>query len=363
MEYYLAWWNLENLFDLQDSAHRPEWLQSKLNAELIGWNAQVLDAKLEQLALIIKRLNDGHGPDLLGVCEVENNVVLEKLLAKIDIPGRNYAIIHSDTRDNRGIDVAFIYDLKLFRKPYKSHIFNHVVMKRNSTRDLLQVNFKTRGSSPLDFVVIGNHWPSRLGGELASAPYRMMAAETLSYWLERIAIKFAKEVPIVVMGDFNDEPYSRSITEYALALKDSSKVRSRRARRPLLFNLMWEIQEDGVGSHYYDNWSILDQIMVNRAMLEDTGELTLITRSCGIFRDPDMLKNDKPRRFGRPSSKLDRCGRLHAFRPGRAPTAHWTQPGRLGSVGRGAAHSRGPSRGYDRRAERYGPLARHAARR
>jgi predicted extracellular nuclease len=308
MEYYFAWWNLENLFDLEDSPQRPAWLQNRLNSELAGWNADVLNTKLEQVARIIKRLNDGRGPDLLGVCEVESRSVLEKLLTKIDIPGRKYAIVHSDTADQRGIDVAFIYDLKLFRKPYRSHIFNHVVLKRNATRDILQVNFKTRGSAPLDLVVIGNHWPSRLGGDLASEPYRMMAAETLSYWLERIPVKFGKEVPIVVMGDFNDEPFNRSITDYALALKDSSKVRSRRATRPLLFNLMWEIQEDGIGSHYYDYWSLLDQIMVNRAMLDDTGGLTLVAGSCGIYRDTDMLKNDKPRRFGRPSSNFDPAG-------------------------------------------------------
>jgi len=302
MEYYFAWWNLENLFDLHDSAERPDWLQRKLNSELQGWNADVLDIKLEQLAQIIKRMNSGCGPDLLGVCEVEGRVVLDKLLRKLDLPGRKYAVVHSDTRDARGIDVAFIYDLKLFRKPYKSYIFNHVVLKRNATRDILQVNFKTRGSQPLDLVVIGNHWPSKLGGELASEPYRMMAAETLSYWLERIPEKFAKEVPVVVMGDFNDEPFNRSITDYALALKDSGKVRSGRTRRPLLFNLMWEIQEDGVGSHYYDDWSMLDQMMINRCLLNGSSGLTLVPKSCGIYRDADMLKRGKPRRFGRPSS-------------------------------------------------------------
>ena len=303
MEYYFAWWNLENLFDLHDSAERPDWLQRKLNHELSGWNADVLDIKLDQLAQIIKRMNNGSGPDLLGVCEVEGRAVLDKLLRKLDLPGRKYAVVHSDTGDGRGIDVAFIYDLKLFRKPYKSHVFSHVVLKRNATRDILQVNFKTRGGQPLDFVVIGNHWPSKLGGDLASEPYRMMAAETLSYWLERIPEKFAKEVPVVVMGDFNDEPFNRSITDYALALKDSSKVRSRRTRRPLLFNLMWEIQEDGIGSHYYNDWSMLDQMMVNRALLEGSGGLSLVTSSCGIYRDEDMLKRGKPKRFGRPSSR------------------------------------------------------------
>jgi hypothetical protein len=141
------------------------------------------------------------------------------------------------------------------------------------------------------------------GGDLASEPYRMIAAETLSYWLERIPEKFEREVPVVVMGDVNDEPFNRSITDYALALKDSSKVRSRPTRRPLLLNLMWEIQEDGIGSHYYDEWSMLDQMMVNRALLETTSGLTLVPNSCGIYRTEDMLKRGKPRRFGRASSK------------------------------------------------------------
>jgi predicted extracellular nuclease len=308
MEYYLAWWNLENLFDTEDSRDRPEWLQQRLKNELAGWDDSVLDSKLERLASVIRRLNQDRGPDLLGVCEVENRKVLEKLLAKIDLPGRRYAIVHSDTRDQRGIDVAFVYDSKLFRKPFKRDVFNHVVLKRNATRDILQVNFRTRGSEPLDFVVIGNHWPSKTGGDLASEPYRMLAAETLSYWLERIPVKFEKEVPIVVMGDFNDEPFNRSITDYALALKDSSKVRSRRARRPLLLNLMWEIQEDGVGSHYYDEWAILDQMMVNRALLDNSGGLALVPDSCGIFKTADMLKRGKPRRFGRPSKSLDSAG-------------------------------------------------------
>ncbi len=308
MEYYLAWWNLENLFDLQTAPERPEWLQQNLARELVGWNAAILDAKLERLAAVIRRLNDGAGPDLLGVCEVESRRVLEKLLAKLDVPGREYAIVHSDTRDQRGIDVAFVYDAGLFRKPRQSHVFNHVVLKRNATRDIVQVNFRTRGGDSRDLVVIGNHWPSKLGSPLGSEPYRMMAAETLSYWLERIPARYGREVPIVVLGDFNDEPFNRSITDYALALKDSSKVRSKRARRPLLLNLMWEMQEDGVGTHYYDDWAMLDQVMVNRALLRDEAGLRLVPGSCGIFREGDLLKRGKPRRFGRPAKSLDREG-------------------------------------------------------
>jgi len=302
MDYFLAWWNLENLFDLENSANRPEWLQKKLASELKNWNAAVLDKKLTQLASVIARLNHDSGPDILGVCEVENKNVLIKLTQKLGqlLPQRRYSVVHSDTKDARGIDIAFIYDSKLFNKPSK--VFNHVVLKRNATRDILQVNFRTAGSDKKDLVIIGNHWPSRLGGNMESEPYRIIAAETLSYWLERIPEKFGREVPIVVMGDFNDEPFDRSISNYALGQKDSSRVRSKRSQKPYLFNLMWRLQEDGVGTHYYDNWGMLDQILVNRALLGTDSRLRLVAGSCEIFADPALLKSGKPRRFGRPSS-------------------------------------------------------------
>jgi len=302
MEYFIAWWNLENLFDVANSNDRPEWLQRKLKRELKDWNASVLNSKLKQLASIIGQMNDNKGPDLLGVCEVENRVVLDKLVAALAFTGRNYGVVHSDTNDARGIDVAFIYDKKLFKKPNKKEIFSHVVIKRNATRDIVQVNFKTRSPQKNDLVVIGNHWPSKLGGDLESEPYRIIAGETLSYWLERIYANLYSNVPIIVMGDFNDGPFNRSITDYALGLKDSSKVKSKRSRKPYLYNLMWPLQYDGSGTYYYDGWNMIDQIMVNRPMLRKKSPITLVSNSCQIFKPDGILKSGKPRRFSRPSA-------------------------------------------------------------
>jgi predicted extracellular nuclease len=302
MEYFIAWWNLENLFDIANSTDRPEWLQKKLKSELTGWNNTVLNNKLTQLASIISQMNNNNGPDLLGVCEVENRKVLEKLVSALAFTGRNYAIVHSDTKDARGIDVAFIYDKGLFKKPAKKDIFSHVVIKRNATRDIVQVNFQTKSPQRNDLVVLGNHWPSKLGGDLESEPYRIIAAETLSYWIERIYAHFAKEVSIIVMGDFNDEPFNRSITHYALGLKDSSKVKSKRSRKPYLYNLMWPLQNDKSGTHYYNSWGMLDQVLVNRPLLRKENPLTLVNNSCEIFKTSEILKAGKPRRFSRPSA-------------------------------------------------------------
>lgn len=209
---HLAWWNVGNLFDVEDSPDRLAWLQEKLKPELSRWTAAILDRKLTQLATIIQRMNGGKGPDILGVCEVENKRVLDLLVAKLAGLKRNYGIIHHDSSDERGIDIAFIYDQKLFSW---SDLFSHVVLKRNASRDILQVTFKILRSG-LEFIGIGNHWPARSGGVYETEPYRIVAAETLSYWIERIPIHKG-DIPIIVMGDFNDNPFDHSIMDYALA--------------------------------------------------------------------------------------------------------------------------------------------------
>lgn len=304
MEYYIAWWNVENLFDIDVSSTRPDWLQKELAKELEGWSTEVLDNKINQLAGVIRQMNSGKGPDILGVCEIESKSVLKLLINSISLADRDYGIVHADTKDARGIDVAFIFDKKVFKTPRANEVFNHVVLKRNATRDIVQVNFKTKSAPAKDLVLIGNHWPSRLGGgQLASEPYRIIAAETLSYWLERIGKKFDKEVSVLVMGDFNDEPYNRSLQEYALSEKDSKRVRSKRSKKPYLLNLMWSLQTDGIGTYFYKVWGMLDQILINRSLLTGVDGLRLVKGSCEIIRFPELIKSGKPRRFGRPSKK------------------------------------------------------------
>lgn len=299
---YVAWWNLENLFDSVRSAQRPEWLQKKLASELAGWTTAVRDRKIGQLASVINAMNGGRGPDILGVCEVENRPVLEKLVAKLN-PDRHYAVEHHDTSDERGIDVAFIYDPAIVAAHKQ---FNYVVLRRNATRDIFQVNFQTTAGNTL--ICIGNHWPSRSGGELDSRPYRQMAGETLAYWLERIRAIQGPGTAVVVLGDFNDEPFDSSLTGYALALRDPRRVVSKRSKNNYLLNLMWPLMGQGQGTHFYADWGMLDQILVNRALLSGDGPFRLVQDSVEILSTPGLLKSGKPRRFGRPSSTLDEDG-------------------------------------------------------
>lgn len=305
-EHYIAWWNVENLFDTSTSATRPDWLQKKLSAELKGWTAAVLDRKCKQLARVINVMNDGAGPDILGVCEVESKSVLDKLVASLDLPDRDYGVRHHDTSDARGIDVAFIFDQNKFTADTK--IFDRVILKRNATRDIVQANFKSKAGGN-DLILIGNHWPSRLGGRYESEPYRILAAETLSYWLDRIPDFMGFEAPVVVMGDFNDDAFDRSITDYALGVRDKTKVASKRSTKPYLYNPSWKLYGENRGTHYFDHWGVLDQIMVNRPLVRTDSKFKLVAGSFNTFAPDFIFKNNKPRRFSRPAKKdFDREG-------------------------------------------------------
>jgi endonuclease/exonuclease/phosphatase family metal-dependent hydrolase len=305
VNYYVAWWNLENLFDVEDSAERPDWLAKALKTELAGWTDAILDRKISQLSSVITRMNDGRGPDLLGVCEVENKPVVAQLTEALQANGRNYQVAHHDTSDQRGIDVAFIYDASLLTAQEQ---FFHIILKREATRDLFQVNFQTRAGR--DLIIVGNHWPSRTGGQYESEPYRILAAETLSYWMKRILEIKGEDVAVVVMGDFNDEPFDRSMLNYALST--SSRTRAKLAQSPRLYNLMWPLMGQALATHYYQNFpNMLDQFLVSRGFLQEDAAFTVNEQSVTIIRFPDMIDAGQyhvPRRFGRPSSSLDQDG-------------------------------------------------------
>ncbi len=282
--YNIAFWNVENFFDHLNSNDRTPALQQRLAGVLANWDIAIRDRKRDQLVTIIQQMGNGAGPDLLGVCEIENRTVMELLAAGMNarIPGRSYRTAHADTRDGRGIDVAFVYDAALFTAGLH---FNHFIMRRTFTRDIFQVNFTTnRGRT---FVVMGNHWPSRSGGQLESAAYRAVAGETLAYWHERIREVLGDDAPIIAMGDFNDEPFDASVRAYALSWRSRNKVL--RASDPKFYNLMWPEMGRGTGSYYFGNHpNMLDQFFVNENLLRASSLIRVDEPTVRVSQFADM---------------------------------------------------------------------------
>ena len=184
-QYFIAWWNLENLFDVENSTQRSDRLKEILKEELMGWNDEVLNKKISQLAKVVSKMNDGNGPDILGVCEVEDGPVINKLVNKIkDTVPRAYEVVHEQYDDKRGIEIAFIFDGSKFEiakdsKTGTDLVFSHRVLREEATRNILQVNLKIKNSNT-PIVLIGNHWPSRTIGELQTEPYRIAAADAFN---------------------------------------------------------------------------------------------------------------------------------------------------------------------------------------
>jgi len=284
--YYVAFWNVENLFDVNNSPRRSDKLQTTLAGELDGWTEVVLNRKVEQLASIIRQMNQGQGPDILGVCEIENEYVLRLLLNELNIAGRNYDIEHHDMSDRRGIDVAFIYDQNIFTTQAQ---FSHYIVKRTATRDLFQVNFCTSNNNLL--FIIGNHWPSRRGGQYATEPFRIIAGETLAYFHQRIReIHNNNNVAVLAMGDFNDEPSNRSIVEHALGEKTRTKVT--KAKSPKFLNLMWPLLGEGLGTYYYDNYpNVLDQFLVSKGLVTGNSNIKVLTDTVELLKFPEMVNS------------------------------------------------------------------------
>lgn len=319
-EYYIAWWNVENLFDVDQTVGRVPYLE-ELFAETENskdWTEVNLNLKISQLAKIIKTMNNGKGPDILGLCEIENKSVLEKLVTAIkkngvvddddetldDITKRKYQIAHHNCSDKRGIDVAFIYDEDIFTNVKQEY---HVIIKRYATRDIFQVHFETNSNNK--FVVIGNHWPARTGGVYKTEPYRIVAGETLAYYNAQLQKEEGKDHPILIMGDFNDNPYDRSLMDYALSTQCEDKVKAA-TTAPRLYNLMWNLQSQGLGTYYYDaNWNMLDQFMVSKGFLENS-KFTADVNSVEILSKDmhDGTTKKLPRRFGGFKKKIDKDG-------------------------------------------------------
>lgn len=312
--HYVAFWNLENLFAPEEFEARVPWLARRLAAELKGWTPTLFDTKIKQLASIIQQMKSGLGPDILGVCEVENDFVLKRLTAALNahLTNRNYAVIHQDaTQDQRGIDTAFVYDSAKYSVD-PATVFSHFVLRRTGTRDITQVTFTTAFGREL--VALCNHWPSRSGGTHESRGYRMTAGETLAYWHQRIWAEKGNQIPIIAVGDFNDDPFDESLLNHARATRERGDV-ERAQSAASFYNLAWRYLEQQSLDHrdnpksvqgtlYFDgNGHLFDQILVSKGLLLKNSPIKVDETTAKMELYPEMIGHrvaHGPIRFGLP---------------------------------------------------------------
>ena len=262
----IAFYNVENLFDtINDVTKNDEaspMMELKSNKSKVYWD------KIDKLGSTIAQIGTEKAktsPAIIGVSEVENLSVLEDLVKSKHLIKKNYGIIHYDSPDKRGIDVALLYQKRYF-KPIHHEAFNPKIYRNNFpvyTRDQLLV------SGYLDdelIHVIVNHWPSRSGGEAKSRPLREKAAYQNTKIIAQIRDK-EPNAKILTMGDFNDDPINSSFKK---VLKTKSKKKDVKVGD--LYNPYEDLHRRGFNTlAYRDNLNLFDQILFTSQLL-DKGE-------------------------------------------------------------------------------------------
>ncbi len=260
----VGFYNLENLFDTINDP--KQWGDDEFtpNGPKL-WNSKRYMHKIHNMAYVISQIAVDRklglkGLAVLGVSEVENRNVLEDLVKDTLLKSRNYKIIHYDSPDHRGIDVALLYNPAVFK--VESSKQTPLIMKDQPdfhTRSQLVVRGKLMGE---DFAFIVNHWPSRRGGEKRSLPHRIAAAELAFHLIDSLK-QLNPDIKIILMGDLNDDPISKSVKKYL-----HSKGKKTQVGPNDLYNPFEKFYREGIGTlAYRDNWNLFDNMFVTPSLL------------------------------------------------------------------------------------------------
>jgi hypothetical protein len=280
----VGFYNLENFFDTIDDPKIND--EDFLPTGPYHYTSAVYKDKVNHLAEVISQIGTDISPDglsMLGDAEIENENVLNDLINHPLLKSRNYHFVHYDSPDIRGIDVCLIYNPKYFKPVMSQPLTVHlgVDTSEHKTRDVLFVYGKYDGE---DMFVFVNHWPSRRGGEEASAPGRAAAAKVCKTKIDSI-VAVNSTAKIIVMGDLNDDPVSPSVAVVLGAKGEKDKILPGG-----LFNPFEAPFKKGIGTlAYNDSWNLFDQIMVSSGLLEKN-QSGFFYKDYGIFSKPFMIE-------------------------------------------------------------------------
>lgn len=261
----IAFYNVENLFDTINDPNKFD--EASPIMEMKFNRQEVYKKKVKNMARVISEIGadvSNNSPAIIGLAEVENREVVEDLANDDALYKEDYGIVHFDSPDARGIDVALMYKKALFSpidiSNHELKIYDDITRKRVYTRDQLLVSGKLDGEL---IHIIVSHWPSRSGGEARSRPKRLAAARLNKRIIDSLQAidPYAK---IFSMGDLNDDPTNQSLKDILKAEKNKEDVQLKG-----IYNPMEGFFRKGLGSNAYrDAWSLFDQILITKPLLE-----------------------------------------------------------------------------------------------
>ena len=273
----VMFWNLENFFDWKDQGTGESDSEFSSRGSR-SWTKSRFYSKCNTISKSIFWVSYKYGrmPDVLGVCEVENKGVLKRLCSSTLLRKYDYEIIHFDSKDRRGIDVALLYrrsSFNLLSTSLKTPIYNGVKLR---TRDMLHARLRcTLSGDTLDFIVC--HHPSKYGGADQSQERRYSAMNSLIELSDSIASK--KQI---IMGDFNDVPDAEQFNRLEGVLVNKAEHFTEQGEGTIRYKGKWDIIDMFVVSPSLNNSTVMDISKIPFLMVYDKsypGEKPLRTYS------------------------------------------------------------------------------------
>ena len=306
----VAFYNFENCFDTINDPKiiDEEWLPNGVQ----NWTSEKYHQKLQNLSRVLSEIGTGENPNaptFIGGAEIENRGVLEDLIKQPKLINYDYGIVHYDSPDKRGIDVALLYQKKHFKVTSSVNIpliiykkqMNTSAVRKNATDDISDDKSEVELNSERVFTrdqllvtgfldgeeinIIVNHWPSRSGGEKKSSPFRE-AAGALNRKIIDSLVKINPNAKILTMGDLNDGSYNRSV-KVALG----AKLKKTELQVPGdIYNPFEQMAKEGNASLFYrDAGDIFDQIMVSQQLVNPDYSSFRYWKA-GIYNKPFMIQ-------------------------------------------------------------------------
>ncbi len=282
----VAFYNVENLFDTKND---PNTLDDDFLPESEKqWSPKRYKKKLFKTGTAISNIGfaqTGKAPTIIGLAEVENLQVVQDLANSKHLINKDYGIVHFDSPDERGIDVALMYQKKYFEVTHKEAVSLYVEGYEGEvdyTRDILWVSGFLNGEK---IHVLVNHWPSRRDGADLTEYKRVAAAERNREIIDKIKLEEGDEAKIIIMGDFNDDPIDNSVKKHLVQTD--------------FYNPMEKLLTRSSGSlSYRGAWNLFDQVIFSNSFHKyEAGKHSFANAK--IF-DDDFLKIYRGRYKGTP---------------------------------------------------------------
>ena len=284
-QFRVMFYNVENLFDTRDDSLKND--NEFLPDGFMRWTPWKYWEKLRNITRVITAVGGMQSPALVGLCEVENDSVIFDLTHRSPLRTQEYAYLVSDSPDERGIDVALLYQRHQFRLlEHREYEVTFDKQGLRPTRNILHAVGNLVNGDTLDLFVC--HFPSRSEGQRETEPQRVAAAALLREKADSLLL-LREDAHILIMGDFNDHPDNKS-----LSLTLQAKAMGIQTDKGDLYNLFYHrMKEDDFGSYKYQGrWEVLDQFIVSGNMLMPSNRTSIVDRRANIFKAKFLFEED-----------------------------------------------------------------------